>query len=209
MLIDIWSDIVCPWCYIGKRRFERALESFPRRGLVTLVYRAFQLYPTSPVGDARDHRDALMSKYGLSEAQANETQVKMERTAAADGLEFHLVGGKTGNTFDAHRLLHLAHLRGVQGQAVERFFRAHFTEQRSIFDPHSLHGLAVEAGLDADEVRDVLASDRYADEVVADNEQARALGANGVPFYLFDRQFGVSGAQPSTVFTEMLDRAQP
>jgi predicted DsbA family dithiol-disulfide isomerase len=208
MIIDIWSDIVCPWCYIGKRRFERALESFPQRDHVTVVYHAFQLYPTSPIGDARNHHDALMSKYGMSDAQATEAQKKMEQTAAGEGLEFHLVGGVTGNTFDAHRLVQLAQLRGVQGQIVERLFRAHFTEQRSIFDHASLQGLAVEAGLPSDEVRDVLASDRYADEVVADNEQARTLGANGVPFYVIDRRLGVSGAQPTAVFAEVLARAQ-
>ena len=115
ILVDIWSDIVCPWCYIGQRRFERALESFPHRALVNVVHHSFQLYPTSPAGEVRNHRDALMSKYGMSDAQANAAQVKMEQTAAGEGLEFHLVGGVTGNTFDAHRLLHLARARGIQG----------------------------------------------------------------------------------------------
>ena len=207
MRIDIWSDIVCPWCYIGKRRFERALEGFEHRDRVQIVHRSFQLDPISPPGEVRNHRDNLMAKYGMSEEQANAAQLKMERTAADEGLEFHLVGGVTGNTFDAHRLLHLAKERGVQDTAIERFFRAHFTEQRSIFDHGSLAAVAAEAGLDADEISRVLISDAFADEVKADNEQARAYGASGVPFFVFDNRYGVSGAQPSEVFAEALERA--
>ncbi len=207
MQIDIWSDIVCPWCYIGKRRFERALEAFPHRDDVTVVQRSFQLDPVSPPDQVRNHRDNLMAKYGMSEAQANAAQLKMERAAADEGLEFHLVGGVTGNTFDAHRVLHLARERGVQDAVVERLFRAHFTEQRSIFDHASLAALAAEAALDPDEVARVLSSDAYADEVRADNEQARAYGASGVPFFVIDSRYGVSGAQPSDVFAEALNRA--
>jgi predicted DsbA family dithiol-disulfide isomerase len=207
MRIDIWSDIVCPWCYVGKRRFERALEAFPHRASVAIVHRSFQLDPTSPPGTTRNHRDNLMSKYGISEAQANAAQLTMERTAADEGLEFHLVGGLTGNTFDAHRLLHLAKAHGIQEVVIERFFRAHFTEQQSIFDRDSLATLAAEAGLDADEVRDVLTSGSYGEEVRADNQKARELGATGVPFFVIDDRYGVSGAQPTEVFAEALTRA--
>jgi predicted DsbA family dithiol-disulfide isomerase len=215
MLIDIWSDIVCPWCYIGKRRFERALAAFPHRDAVEVVHRSFQLDPTSPRGQVRSHRDNLMAKYKLSEDQANAAQLKMERTAADEGLEFHLVGGVTGNTFDAHRLLHLAkdlsraqsRDRGIQDTVLERFLRAHFTEQRSIFDHASLLALSVEAGLDPDEVKRVLADNSFADAVAADNEQARAYGASGVPFFVIDNRYGVSGAQPTEVFSEALARA--
>lgn len=215
MRIDVWSDIVCPWCYIGKRRFERALDAFSLRAtsrgehrpLVTVAYRSFQLDPVSPPGEVRNHRDNLMAKYGMTEAQANAAQLKMERTAADEGLEFHLVGGVTGNTFDAHRVLQLARERDIQEAVVERMFRAHFTEQRSIFEHGCLAALAAEAGLDADEVKRVLTSDAYADDVKADNRQARALGASGVPFFVIDERVGVSGAQPSEVFADALSRA--
>ena len=207
MRIDIWSDIVCPWCYIGKRRFERALAGFEHRDTVEIVHRSFQLDPVSPRGTVRNHRDNLMSKYGLSESQADATQIRMEQTAAEEGLEFRLVGGVTGNTFDAHRLLHLALERDMQGAVLERLYRAHFTEQRSIFDEESLVALAIEAGLDADEAVGVLRGDVYADAVAADLREAREHGIGGVPYYLFDGRLAVSDAQPSEIFAESLVRA--
>lgn len=207
MRIDIWSDIVCPWCYIGKRRFERAWHAFEHRKEVDVVHRSFQLDPAMPKGSVRNHRDVLMSKYGLSESQAAAAQARMERTAAEEGLEFHLVGGVTGNTFDAHRLLHLAKDHGIQDTVIERLYRAHFTEQRSIFDETSLVELATGAGLDADDCRDVLRGDRYAGAVAADLREARGLGVTGVPYYLLDHRCAVSGAQPTELFTEALTRA--
>ena len=207
MRVDIWSDIVCPWCYIGTRRFERGLDGFAHRDEVEIVHRSFQLNPAMPRGSGRNHRDHLMSKYGMSERQADAAQVRMERTAAEEGLEFHLVGGVTGNTFDAHRLLHLARERGLQDAAIERFYRGHFTEQRSIFDAESLVALGAEAGLDADEATGVLAGDAYADAVAADLRDARGHGVTGVPYYLFDGRYAVSGAQPAELFTEALGRA--
>ena len=132
----------------------------------------------------------------------------MEQRAAADGLEYHLTAdGLTGNTFDAHRLVHLALGRGRQDETVERLFRAYFTEQRSLFDRASLATLAVDAGLDADETRDVLAGSDYADAVTADLREARALGISGVPFFVFDRRIGVSGAQPVDVFVDAIKQA--
>ena len=207
MRIDIWSDVVCPWCYIGKRRFERALAGFDRRADVQIVHRSFQLDPTTPRGDVRNHRDVLMRKYGLSEQQASAAQLRMEETAAAEGLEFHLVGGVTGNTFDAHRLLHLAKDRSVQDAAIERLYRAHFTERRSIFDSGSLVTLAGEAGLDPQEVRRVLDDATYGDAVEADNVEARSLGVTGVPFFVLDGRHGIAGAQPPELFAEALRQA--
>lgn len=207
MRIDIWSDIVCPWCYIGRRRFERALGAFPHRDGVEIVHRSFQLNPAMSRGSVRNHREHLMSKYGLSERQAHAAQVRMERTAAEEGLEFRLVGGVTGNTFDAHRLLHLARDRGMQDAVIERFYRAHFTERRSIFDAESLVALAVEAGLDGEQAKDVLSGVAYADAVAADLRDARGHGVTGVPYYLFDGRDAVSGAQPAELFTEALGRA--
>ena len=207
MRVDIWSDIVCPWCYVGKRRFERALAAFPHREAVEVVYHSFQLDPVSPRGSSAPRRAALKAKYGWSDAQADDMDARMTQTAAAEGLEYHLNGGVTGNTFDAHQVLHLARERGIQDAVAERLFRAHFTELRSIFDRQSLIDLAVEAGLDRGDVQDALARDAYAGAVQADVEQARALGASGVPFFVVAERYGVSGAQATEVFTGALARA--
>jgi len=208
MRIDIWSDVVCPWCYLGKRRFERALETFEDRAEVQVVHRSFQLDPTRPKGQTQKRREMLMSKYHLTAPQVEALDRRMEQTAAADGLEYHMGDGVTGNTLDAHRLLHLAGDRGRQDAALERFYRAYFTEGRSLFDDASLTSLAVEAGLDEPDVREVLAGDAYAAAVAADIREAQALGAHGVPFFVFDHRFGVSGAQASEVFSQVLARAR-
>jgi predicted DsbA family dithiol-disulfide isomerase len=208
MRVDIWSDIVCPWCYLGKRRFERALEAFEERADVEVVHRSFQLDPTRPKGVTQNRREMLMSKYHLSAAQVATMDARMEQTAAAEGLEYHLGDGVTGNTFDAHRLLQLAADRSRQDATLERFYRAYFTEGRSLFDDDSLTALAADAGLDAAEVGRVLAGDDYAAAVTADVREAHALGANGVPFFVFDRRFGVSGAQATDVFAQVLARAR-
>ena len=204
MRIDIWSDLVCPWCYVGKRRLERALAAFPNRDTVQIVHRVFQLNPGAPKGATSDRRAHLMSKYGWSETQAEAIDAHMERTAAAAGLEFHLAGGVTGNTFDAHRLVLLAGERGMQDRVLERFYRAYFTEQRSLFDHGSLMELAADAGFDADEVRCALAGEACADTVATDGAEARLLGVTGVPFILFDRCYAISGAQSLELFSDAL-----
>ena len=206
--VEIWSDIVCPWCYIGKRRFERGLATIEDRDDIEIVYRAYQLNPAMPKGEVRDHRDNLMAKYGLSEGQAAAMQQQMERTAAAEGLEFRLAGGVTGNTFDAHRLVHLGRERGAEGAVIERLFRAHFNEQRSIFDETSLVTLAGEAGLDPEAARAALAGNAYADAVSAEVREARGLGISGVPYFVLDRRFAISGAQPPELFAQALARAR-
>ena len=209
MRIDIWSDGVCPWCYVGKRRFERALAAFEGRDEVQVVHRSFQLDPTRPQGQTQKRREMLMAKYRLTVAQVAGLDAQMEQTAAAEGLEYHLAeDGITGNTLDAHRLLHLAAERGRQDAALERFYRGYFTEGRSLFDSASLTALAVEAGLDEGDVHDVLAGDTYAADVANDIREAQTLGANGVPFFVFDHRFGVSGAQASDVFSQVLARAR-
>jgi predicted DsbA family dithiol-disulfide isomerase len=205
--VDVWSDLVCPWCYLGKRRFEQALAEFGHRDDVEIVHHSFQLDPTFPQGEVRDQREVLTAKYGMTEEQATKSGLEMEERAAADGLEYNMTGIKMGNTVDAHRLVHLGAKHDIADTVVERFYRAHFTEQRSIFDHDSLVELAVDAGLDAVEARNVLESGAYAEEVEADGAQARALGANGVPFFVIDERYGVSGAQPKELFAEALDRA--
>jgi len=204
MRVDIWSDLVCPWCYIGKRRFETALAGFPAHEKVEVVHRAFQLDPTMPKGRLFRHRDVLMRKYGMSDTQVAAAQARLEEVAAVEGLEYHLAESHTGNTLDAHRLVHLAGEQGIQDAVIERLFRAHFTELRSLFDDESLVALAGEAGLQ--DAERVLAGDRYTDIVTADHQQANALGANGVPFFVFDGRHSVSGAQGAGVFAEALSR---
>jgi predicted DsbA family dithiol-disulfide isomerase len=149
----------------------------------------------------------LSTKFGMTVAQAEQAQRQMEQRAAADGLEYHLDGQHSGNTFDAHRLLHLALERGRQDDLAERLFRAHFTERRSVFDAATLTELAVDAGLDADEVARVLAGTDYADDVEHDIAEARALGVNGVPFFVIDRRYGISGAQPAAAIGQALEQA--
>jgi predicted DsbA family dithiol-disulfide isomerase len=205
--VDVWSDLVCPWCYLGKRRFEQALAEFGHRDDVEIVHHSFQLDPTFPQGEVRDQREVLTAKYGMTEEQATKSGLEMEERAAADGLEYNMTGIKMGNTVDAHRLVHLGAKHDIADTVVERFYRAHFTEQRSIFDHESLVELATDAGLDAAEARNVLESGAYAEEVEADGAQARALGANGVPFFVIDERYGVSGAQPKELFAQALDRA--
>jgi predicted DsbA family dithiol-disulfide isomerase len=206
MRVDIWSDLVCPWCYIGKRRFETALAAFAHRDDVRVVHRAFQLDPAMPKGQLFRHRDVLMRKYGMNESAVAAAQARLEHLAAVEGLEYHLAESRTGNTLDAHRLVHLAGEQGKQDAVIERFFRAHFTEGRSLFDDDSLALLADEAGLKG--AREVLESNRYTEDVTADHRQANALGASGVPFFVIDDRYGVSGAQPAEVFVDALARAR-
>ena len=205
--VEIWADVVCPWCYLGKRRFERALDSFPHRDKVQVVYRSFELDPAAPRGVTRPTVQVLAEKYRMSPAQAEVAQRQMAQRAAGDGLTFRMANLRSGNTRDAHRLLQLAKASGRQDEMMERLQRAHFTEQDSIFDDESLTRLAVEAGLDRDAVASVLASDQYSDHVETDEAMARALGATGVPLFVVDRRYGISGAQPAETITEVLERA--
>ncbi|MEV5982410.1 DsbA family oxidoreductase [Streptomyces sp. NPDC052114] len=209
MRVEIWSDIACPWCYVGKARFEKALAAFPHRDGVEVVHRSFELDPTRPKGDTGQVIPMLMQKYGMSEDQAREGERRLGENAAAEGLAYLTEGRDHGNTFDMHRLLHLAKERGRQDELIGLLYRANFAEERSVFaDDTRVVELAVEAGLDESEVRAVLADpERYADDVRADEREAAELGANGVPFFVLDRAYGVSGAQPAEVFTQALEQA--
>jgi predicted DsbA family dithiol-disulfide isomerase len=207
MQVEIWSDVVCPWCYLGKRRFEQALESFGHRDAVEVTYRSFELDPSAERGRTTPTIELLATKYGMSVPEATQAQSQMEQRAAEDGLEFHMDGLRSGNTRDAHRLLHLAEAHHRQAELVERLHRAYFSEQASIFDHSSLTDLAVDVGLDRDEVSGVLAGDEYGDAVDADEATARSLGATGVPFFVIDRRYGISGAQPAEAIVETLNQA--
>lgn len=204
--IHVFSDIACPWCYVGKRRLEAALERFEHRDAVTLTWRSFELDPSAPriaEGSIATH---LAKKYGVPLVQAQAMLQRTTDTAKADGIDMRFDVIKLGNTFDAHRLLHLASERNRQDALKERLFRAYFTEGETIGDTAVLQRLGVEAGLDADEVASVLQSDLYAQEVRADQQQARSMGIGGVPFFIIGR-YGVSGAQPVEVLLEVLRRA--
>ncbi|MBL1086409.1 DsbA family oxidoreductase [Streptomyces actinomycinicus] len=210
MRVEIWSDIACPWCYVGKARFEKALAAFPHRDEVEVVHRSFELDPGRAKGDVQPVITMLTRKYGMSEAQAAAGEDNLGAQAAAEGLPYRTRGRDHGNTFDLHRLLHLAKEHGRQDELIQVFYRANFAEERSVFtegDEHLVE-LAVEAGLDADAVRAVLADpDAYAEEVRGDEREAARLGATGVPFFVLDRKFGVSGAQPAEVFAQALAQA--
>ena len=206
--VDIWSDIACPWCYVGKRRLEAALAGFPHRDAVTITWHAFELDPAAPpVRDAsQSYAERLAKKYGTGVARAEEMLTTMTATAAKDGLDFHFERVQAGNTFDAHRLIHLAHERGKQDAVKERLLRAYMTEGEPIGDRDALVRLVAEAGLDAEEAHTTLVTDAYAADVRADEEQARALGISGVPFFVIGG-YGVSGAQPADALQSVLTRA--
>jgi predicted DsbA family dithiol-disulfide isomerase len=207
MQVEIWSDVVCPWCYLGKRHFEQALERFPHRGEVAVTYRSFELDPTAPRGGDTATVELLASKYGMTLEQAREAQREMEQRAAKYGLTFRMADLRSGNTRDAHRLLHLAKAQGKQAEMAERLHRAYFTDQASIFDHSSLADLAASIGLDHDKTLGVLASDDYDQAVDDDEKTARSFGINGVPFFVIDGRYGVSGAQPPEIMTQVLDQA--
>jgi predicted DsbA family dithiol-disulfide isomerase len=203
--VEIWADVVCPWCYIGKRRFESALAAFPHREEVEVVHRSFQLDPSAPRGVIRATREALAEKYGG--ANLDQMFARVEDIARAEGLDYHLARGTSGNTVDALRVLHAAESAGLSEKAWELFYRAHFIDERSVFDRDSLVELAVEAGLAREVAQAVLDSDQYASEVEGDTRTAASLGATGVPFFVADRRVGVAGAQPVEVMLAMLEQA--
>jgi len=207
MQVEVWSDVVCPWCYIGKRRLETALERFPHRDSVEVVWRSFQLDPSVPEGETHPTLPALAAKYGTTVEAMRDNMSRVEEIAAAEGLHYDLSAGISGNTLHAHELLHLAAERGVGPQLKERLLHAHFEEGRSVFDVDSLVPFAVEVGLDETEVREALADRRYLPAVHADAATAQALGATGVPFFVVDRKYGAAGAQPAELLLQILERA--
>lgn len=207
MKVEIWSDVACPWCYIGKRRFESALAGFAHRDQVEVTWRSFQLDPEAPRASGRTVTEMLADKYGVSLSQAAAMNDRVAGIAAQEGLDYHLDQSQYANTFDAHRLIHLAAAHGLQEAMEERFFKAYFVEGAALGDHETLIGLATEIGLDAGEARTVLDSDAYADAVRADIRRARGFGISGVPFFAIDEKYGVSGAQPSAMFDAALEQA--
>lgn len=207
MRVDVWSDIACPWCYVGKRRLERALADFPHD--VSVVWHSFELDPSAPPerDSSVSHAERLAKKYGMSVEQARKNSERLRDIARGEGLSFDFEHIRSGSTFDAHRLVHLGHARELQGAVKERLFKA-YLEQGALMSDHStLLRLGVEAGLDERDVADTLASDQFASEVRADEAQAHALGISGVPCFVFDRRLAVSGAQSPQILLSALHQA--
>jgi len=207
MKVEIWSDIVCPWCYVGKRRFESALKDFEHSSDVELRWRSFELDPGAPAQRDGDPVQRLADKYGMSLSEAQAANDRLTAMATAEGLEYHLDQVHSGNSFDAHRLLHLAAEHGLQDALKERLFRAYFTEKQPVGDHETLQRLAVEVGLDETSVQQVLTSNEYASDVRVDEQQAVAYGISGVPFFVVDGRYGISGAQPAELILQTLRRA--
>jgi predicted DsbA family dithiol-disulfide isomerase len=205
--VEIWSDVVCPWCYIGKRHFEDALARFGHADQVEVEWRSFELDPKSPALMGMPMSRILERKYGWTREQAEAANRRMTDLAAGVGLEYHLDEVQVGNTFDAHRLIHLASTHGLGDAMKERLLAAYFTEGRSPSDHDTLTGLAIDVGLDHDEVVTTLAGDRFATEVRHDEARATSLGVSGVPFFVIDEAYGVSGAQPAEVLLGALEQA--
>jgi predicted DsbA family dithiol-disulfide isomerase len=207
MQVEIWSDIVCPWCYVGKRRFEAALAAFEHRDEVTVTWRSFELDPHAPGTRSVDSATHLAQKYGMTGEQAQTSQRKLADVAAADGIDMRFDLARGGNTFDAHRLVHLAEAHGLQDAMTERLMRAYFTEGEPIGDADALARLALDVGLPDEEARDMLATDRYAAEVRDDERTAASLGIHAVPFIAVDRRIGAAGARPPEALGELLRQA--
>ena len=207
MRVEIWSDVVCPWCYIGKRRFETALTQFEHADDVEIIWRSFELDPSAPRVQTEPPAERLAKKYGVSLEQVKAMNARLIGEAKKEGLDFHLDEAKGGNTFDAHRLIHLAAESGRSGAMKERLMKAYFTQGVAIGERAELVRLAVEVGLDEADVKAMLSSDRFADDVRSDEARARAFGISGVPFFAIDERYGISGAQPAELILEALQQA--
>ena len=207
MKIEIWSDVICPWCYIGKRRFEMALADFAQRDDVQVIWRSFELDAQAPRQRPGTLEEMLARKYGVSLQEAAAMNARVTGIAAEIGLEYHLENARPGNTFDAHRLLHFAASRQLGDRATERIMHAYFSEALTVGDRAALSRLAPEFGITESDALTMLESDAYADAVRADEARAAAFGISGVTFFVFDEKSGISGAQPVEVFTEALQQA--
>ena len=211
MRIEIWSDVVCPWCYIGKRRLEKAIvaSGLPAEEL-EIVWHSFQLDPSAPQVPVETVADSLGRKYGGGPEAGLAMVERVEAVAAEEGMTWRHRESLRVSTVDAHRLLHLALEAGgpaLQGRLKEALLSAYFEQVANVADADTLTRIAVEVGLDADRVRAVLASDEFAAAVERDTAEAVSLGATGVPFYVIDRKYGVPGAQPAETFVQVLERA--
>ncbi len=204
MKVEIWSDVACPFCYIGKRSFEDALSKFSDKDKVEVVYRSFELDPKTPKDVEQDVHDMLAAKYGMTRDKAKEMGQNVSRMAELSGLKFEFDTMILTNTFDAHRLTHYAAKYGKRPDMTEQLFKAYFTDSKHVGDHEVLAGLAEDIGLNKQEVLEVLASSEYTAEVRAEEHDAQQLGVNGVPFFVINRKVGISGAQSAEYFLNAL-----
>jgi predicted DsbA family dithiol-disulfide isomerase len=204
--VDIWSDIVCPFCYIGKRQLENALDAFPDRESVEVIWRSFQLNPDAEVENEFDIHDFLARKYGMTREEAQARNAQLTERALELGLDFEMDRVQPSNSFDGHRLVHFASVHGLQDQAEERLFAAYFTEGKNIGLKSTLVEIGRELGLDGAAVVAVLSGTRFQDDVREDQALAQSFGVTGVPFFVFDRTYAVSGAQGSDLLLEVMNR---
>lgn len=204
MQVEIWSDIICPWCYIGKRRFEQALAQFPHHEKVNVIWRSFELEPNAPQQYSGTLDDMLARKYRVSLPQAQAMNARVTGVAREVGLDYRLADARPGNTFDEHRLLHVAASQRLGDRAIERVMHAYFCEGLAVGDRAALARLASEFGIAEGEALAMLQSDAYSEAVRADEARAAAFGITGVPYFLFNEKSGISGAQPVEVFAGAL-----
>jgi predicted DsbA family dithiol-disulfide isomerase len=207
MKIEVWSDIACPWCYIGKRRLDTALSGFAHASDVEVVWRSFQLDPDAPRVSDMNLNDILSKKHGFPPAQAVAMNEQMRQLGAREGLTYRFDIARYGNSFDAHRLVHLARQHGLQSAMEDRLFAAYFGEGKAIGDQDTLLALSLEAGLPEAEVRELLAGNAFADQVRADTEEARRLNVRGVPLVVIDEKYALPGAQSVKVINDALRQA--
>ena len=207
MRIEVWSDVVCPWCYVGKRNLDAALAAFDHRDGVEVVWRSYELDPDGPLERKGTYIGRLAKKYGVGEGEARAMTARMVSAGAAAGVELRFDGLRAGNTFHAHRLLHAAKAVGLQAELGERLFAATFTEGEPIGDRDALLKAAVAVGMDEAHAREVLDSGAHGQDVREDEVEAAELGVRGVPFFAFDRRHAVGGAQPPPVLLEVIEKA--
>ena len=205
MDVEIWSDIACPWCYVGKKRFEKALAAFEHRDAVNVTWRSFELDPDAPAERGIDHAELIARKYGRTLEEVAAMDAQLTAVAAAEGIDMKLSRSRSGNTFTAHRLVHLAEAHGRQHEMEERLFAAYFSEGALMSDHETLAALAAEVGLPEDEVRETLLTERYAEDVRDDELTARSAGISAVPCFVIDRKLGASGAQPPEELLRFLE----
>lgn len=207
MRIEVWADVVCPWCFIGKRNLDAALDLFAHRDKVEVIWRSFELDPSVSPDDRRPITDVLAQKYGISVEEVLVSQARVTTLGKAAGIQFALDKTRNINSFDAHRLIQYSAKFGVQSALVDRLFVAHFSEGQLLADHDVLSQCAVDVGLDREDVQAILSSDSYSDDVRIAESTAQEIGVRGVPFYVFDRHYAVSGAQGVDVLLDVLQDA--
>ncbi|WP_054704524.1 DsbA family oxidoreductase [Bacillus sp. JCM 19041] len=206
MQVEIWSDIACPFCYIGKRKFEQALEEFPEK--VEVTYKSFQLDPSAPKNSSESMVEVLAKKYNMPIEKAKEMNTQVTAQAAEVGLTYQLENISVVNTMDAHRLSHYAKEQGKMGEVMELLLKAHFTEGKHVGKPETLKEIAASAKLDEEAVAALLENDAYKDQVERDQQEGSQIGVQGVPFFVFNRKYAVSGAQPKEAFLQVLEKVK-